>query len=121
LVARVRAHLNRVKRDQRLADRIFDDHNLILNFDAHHAEISGRQLKLTPKEWRLLEYMIKHKNRTLSHATLLHQVWGENFQDANNILKVTISNLRHKLGDHRRHPRYIHTEHDFGYRFASRE
>jgi DNA-binding response OmpR family regulator len=121
LVARVRAVLRRTNATPSPADRVFDDSYLQVDLDSHRLQVGGETKKLTPREWRLLEYMIKHKNKILSRATLLRQIWGEGFEDADNILKVAISNLRGKIGDQARHPKYIRTEHSVGYRFEAHE
>jgi two-component system KDP operon response regulator KdpE len=81
--------------------------------------MSSRAVELSPKEWRLLECLVKNQGRVVKREILLRYVWGEGYEQEYNYLKVFVSHLRHKLDEPARRPRYIHTERDLGYRFEA--
>jgi len=115
LLARIRAVLRRVRPNS--SGRQYHDNQIHIDFDAHQLFVKGNEVTLSPKEWRLLEYLQRHQGRTVDRQTLLRHVWGRNYAEAYPYLKVYVSNLRRKLGDPSRRPRYIHTAHEAGYRF----
>ncbi len=121
LVARIHALLRRYRKYPSISNRKYDDGFLYVDFDAHQIMVSYQAIRLSPKQWRLLEYMINHKNRVVPHSILLRQIWGAGYENAENILKVAVSNLRGKLGDEARRPRYIHTDRTIGYRFEAHD
>lgn len=117
LVARIRAVLRRSRGIENARRQLYDDGYLQIDFDAHHIYIKGDKVGLSPKEWRLLEYMTRNADRVVPHEVLLQHTWGRGYENEINYLKVCISKLRKKLNDSVRRPRYIHTERDIGYRF----
>jgi two-component system KDP operon response regulator KdpE len=78
---------------------------------------STREVHLTPKEFDLLVYFVKHSGKVLTHRTLLAAIWGGNYVEQNEYLRVFVGNLRKKLEPDPAHPRYILTEPWIGYRF----
>ncbi|MBI5028941.1 MAG: response regulator transcription factor [Chloroflexi bacterium] len=121
LVARIRALLRRARKYPGIANGKYDDGVLCVDFDAHRVEMNNHPVHLGPIEWRLLEYLVKHKNKAIARLTLLRQIWGPRCENQDNNLKVTMSNLRNKLGDPARHPRYIYTVRGNGYRFQGHD
>lgn len=119
LVARIRAVLRRSRSNGDAHRHLYDDGRLFIDFDAHQVRIGGIKTALSPKEWRLLEYLCRHPNRVVSRQTLLLHAWGEGYENEFDYLKVFISKLRQKISDPARRPRYIHTERDIGYRFET--
>lgn len=119
LIARMRAVLRRAHRHADPTLRVYDDGYLKVDLDAHQVFVKGTPVPLAPKEWRLLEYFLRHKNRVVTHQALLRYAWGDGFTEECASLKVYIAHLRHKLGDSARKPRYIHTERTLGYRFET--
>jgi two-component system KDP operon response regulator KdpE len=119
LVARIRAVLRRTHRTADFPSRIYEDNVLKVDFAARQLLVNGKDVSLSPKQWRLLECLVNHKDRAVTHATLLRYGWGEGYEDSLQYLKVFISQLRHRLDDNPRKPRYIHTERELGYRFES--
>jgi|YNPNPStandDraft_1061719.scaffolds.fasta_scaffold14881_2 DNA-binding response OmpR family regulator len=119
LVARMRAVLRRARRQADPTLHVYDDGYLKVDLDAHQVFVEGTFVPLAPKEWRLLEYFLHHKNRVVTHQALLRYAWGEGFEEDYASLKVYIAHLRHKLGDSADKPRYIHTERTLGYRFQT--
>ncbi len=119
LIARIRTILRRTRRHADPSVRVYDDGHLRLDFDARQARVAGAPVALSPKEWRILEYFVRHKDRVVPRQTLLRHAWGDGYEQDGDYLKVYISHLRRKLGDPARRPRYIHTERDLGYRFQA--
>src|SRR5689334_19210845 len=80
-----------------------------------------REVHLTPKEFDLLVYFVKHSGKVLTHRTLLAAIWGGNYVEQNEYLRVFVGNLRKKLEPDPSNPRYILTEPWIGYRFNAFE
>jgi len=78
---------------------------------------NGALLRLTPKEFELLHYLMKHPGRPVAHTALLQAVWGEDYALQTEYLRTFVSQLRKKLEDDPSDPRYLLTELSFGYRF----
>ena len=72
---------------------------------------------LTPTEYKLLYHLVRNAGRVLTHGTLLAKVWGREYVDEVDYIRVYVRRLRDKLGDDPEHPRYIRTERGLGYRF----
>ena len=118
LLARVRASLRRAN-----APPISETTQVTLDIGDFHANLESREVKvrgkdvhLTPKEFDLLIYLIKHSGKVLTHRTLLAAIWGSNYVEQNEYLRVFIGNLRKKIEPDAT-PRYIVTEPWIGYRF----
>ena len=79
--------------------------------------VGAQEIQLTPTEYDLLRTLAIHMGKVLTHHQLLRQVWGEGYQDMH-ILRVNISNLRHKIEPDPTRPTYIHTEPGVGYRLS---
>lgn len=117
LIARIRTVLRRSHQNSSLRLDAYDDGHLAVDFETRQVRVSNQAVVLSPKEWRLLECLIKNQGRVVQRETLLRYVWGEGFEQEFNYLKVFVSHLRRKLGEPAQRPRYIHTERDMGYRF----
>ncbi|MBA2450130.1 MAG: response regulator transcription factor [Chloroflexi bacterium] len=91
---------------------------LAVNFDSHEVTKRGAPIALTALEYRLLYHLVRNAGHVLSREALLARVWGDQYRDQADYLKVYISRLRSKLEDDPEHPRYILTERGLGYRFA---
>lgn len=81
--------------------------------------VEGRPVKLTPTEYSLLYHLARNAGTVLPHRTLLAKVWGREYVDEIDYLKVHVQHLRQKLGDDPQNPRMILTERGIGYSFAS--
>jgi two-component system KDP operon response regulator KdpE len=77
----------------------------------------GREVRLTPTEWQLVEVLVRHRGRLVSQRQLLQEVWGPNYGEETNYLRVFIAQIRRKLEPDPAHPRYFITEPGIGYRF----
>ena len=120
LVARVRAVLRRmtlVPVAPQKEDQSYSDHYLTFNPVERRVTVNGEPVKLTPTEYNLLALMIKNAGRVLPYRTLLEQVWGWEYIDDVDYLRVYIWHLRRKLEPDTKNPRYVLTEHGVGYRF----
>jgi two-component system, OmpR family, KDP operon response regulator KdpE len=84
---------------------------------SHLVTVSGRAVELTPTEYNLLVYLMRNAGKVLTHQAILHQVWGPEYGDEAEYLRVYIGRLRQKIEADPLHPRYLHTEHGVGYRF----
>jgi two-component system KDP operon response regulator KdpE len=91
----------------------------VLVADRQDDRESTREVHLTPKEFDLLVYFVKHSGKVLTHRTLLAAIWGGNYVEQNEYLRVFVGNLRKKLEPDPAHPRYILTEPWIGYRFSA--
>jgi two-component system KDP operon response regulator KdpE len=83
--------------------------------------VLGREVHLTPKEFDLLVYFVKHSGKVLTHHNLLAAVWGGDYVEQDQYLRVFVGNLRKKLETNPASPRYILTEPWVGYRFSPNE
>jgi two-component system KDP operon response regulator KdpE len=120
LVARVRAVLRRVALQPAPPQReeiAYSDDYLTFNPVDRRVLVNGELVKLTPTEFNLLALLIKHAGRVLPYRRLLEQVWGWEYIDDVDYLRVYIWHLRRKLEPDPRNPRYVLTEHGVGYRF----
>lgn len=119
LIARVRASLRRAAtvvsaEPESTAVSAGDFH---IDLETRRVLVSDREFHLTPKEFDLLVYFVQHSGKVLTHRTLLAAVWGGNYVEQNEYLRVFVGNLRKKLEPDPAHPRYILTEPWIGYRF----
>jgi two-component system KDP operon response regulator KdpE len=118
LLARVRAVLRRLSMPVPTSRApSFKLHELEVDFAKQEARVNGKWLDLTPTEYKLLYHLVRNQGHVLQHATLLAKVWGREYVDEVDYLRVYIRRLRDKLGDDPANPRYISTERGLGYRF----
>jgi two-component system KDP operon response regulator KdpE len=93
--------------------------DLEVDFARHEARLRGERLDLTPTEYKLLYHLVRNAGHVLQHGTLLAKVWGREYVDEVDYIRVYIRRLRDKLGDDPANPRYIRTERGLGYRFVA--
>jgi two-component system, OmpR family, KDP operon response regulator KdpE len=74
-------------------------------------------VRLTPTEWHLVELLVRHPGKLLSQRQLLHEVWGQRYEDETNYLRVYMAQIRRKLEPDPARPRFFITEPGMGYRF----
>lgn len=118
LVARVRAVLRRIQGLPVSEERPFISGRLAVDFASKEVTVDGKPVRLTSTEYKLLYHLIKNEGHLLSHENLLNKVWGEDYQDARDLLRVHIQHLRQKLGDNGESADIIVTEHGMGYKFV---
>ena len=90
---------------------------IVVDVTRHQVTLRGQPLDLTPIEYNLLLYLMKNAGRTLTHRTILQHVWGMEYGDEAEYLRVYVGKLRQKIEADPGKPRYVHTEHGLGYRF----
>jgi two-component system KDP operon response regulator KdpE len=119
LLARVRASLRRAKAPttNEAAQTILDAGDFHVDLESREITVRSKPVHLTPKEFDLLVYFIRHSGKVLTHRTLLAALWGGNYVEQNEYLRVFVGNLRKKLEPEVATPRYILTEPWIGYRF----
>ena len=116
LLARVRAALRRLPVTQSSPAKLRVG-QLEIDFTARTVTNRGVSAHLTPKELDILRYLTQHPNEAVSHRELLQAVWGPDYGDQVDYLRVFIKNLRKKVELNSEHPEYITTEPWVGYRF----
>jgi len=119
LLARVRASLRRAARPvtNGAVLTVLEAGDFRIDLESRHVTVNGREIHLTPKEFDLLTYLMKHAGKVLTHRTLLTALWGGNYVEQNEYLRVFVGNLRKKIEIDASGPRYLLTEPWVGYRF----
>ena len=95
-------------------DPVLHADGLELDFAAHAVRVDGAAVHLAPIEFNLLRVLAVNRGRLMTHRALLVEVWGPEYADDVQVLRVHIANLRRKIT-----PRYIRTDPGVGYRFAA--
>jgi len=123
LLARMRAALRRANVQPQIETEqtMIDTGDFHIDLDSRNVLVANREVRLTPKEFDLLLYFIKHAGKVLTHRTLLAAVWGGDYVEQDQYLRVFVGNLRKKLEANPASPRYILTEPWVGYRFSPSE
>ncbi len=116
LLARIRASLRRLPQTTSGPPVLrFDD--VEINFGTRRLQRGDMEVRLTPKEFDLLQYFAGHPNVPITHAKLLQSVWGPDYGDEVEYLRVFVNQLRKKIEENPSKPKYIMTEPWIGYRF----
>lgn len=115
LLARIRAALRRTSPSEKVPAIVSKELNI--DFQARTVTVRGRSIHLTPKEFELFRLLAVNQGKPLSHRRLLQSVWGPDYGDETEYLRVTISQLRKKIEADPSRPKYILTEPWVGYRF----
>jgi len=117
-MARVRANLRRANAPQPEFGKVtYSDAYLTVDLEAHKVTLNDEPIKLTPTEYKLLAVLVKNRGRILEFRTLLEQVWGFEYIDDIDYLRVYIWHLRRKIEPDPKNPVYLHNELSLGYRF----
>jgi two-component system KDP operon response regulator KdpE len=119
LLARIRAALRRTAGSEDTPILTFGE----LSIDIAHRNVSvrGEEVKLTPTEYEVLKYLSQQAGRVVTHRQLLKAVWGSNYQEHSQYLRVYVGQLRRKLELDPSQPAYIITEPGVGYRLVTRD
>jgi DNA-binding response OmpR family regulator len=118
VVARVRVVLRRVGAEREQEPASIHFRHLAVDFVGHAARLRGEPLRLTPKEFKLLETLIKQPGRAWSRLDLLEQVFGFDYEGLERTVDVHVMNLRRKIERDPARPEYIQTVYGVGYKFA---
>jgi two-component system, OmpR family, KDP operon response regulator KdpE len=120
LLARIRAALRRLPQAATGLQTIRID-DMEINFGTRRITVGSKEVRLTPKEFDLLQYMVSHPNVAIPHTRLLQSVWGPDYGDEVEYLRVFMNQLRKKIEKNPSTPRYLITEPWIGYRFEHRQ
>ena len=120
LLARVRAALRRTPHAAGEATAIAAG-DFRVDLETRQVSVRGREVHLTPKEFELLAHLARHPGKVLTHRALLGAVWGGDYVEQTEYLRVFIGQLRKKIEPDPAHPQYILTEPWIGYRFNPSE
>jgi len=88
-----------------------------VDVERHKVTVRGKILDLTPTEFNLLVYLMKNAGKALPHRAILQNVWGTEYGDEAEYLRVYVGKLRQKIEEDPLKSKYLHTEHGIGYRF----
>ncbi|HMD40074.1 MAG TPA: response regulator transcription factor [Candidatus Acidoferrum sp.] len=117
LLARVRAALRRYAPGDEIPTFVAKD--LTIDFENRQMTVRGRDVHLTPKEFDVLKHLVGNLGKPMSHRRLLQAVWGPEYGEETENLRVVINQLRKKIESDPAHPKYILTEPWVGYRFLA--
>jgi two-component system, OmpR family, KDP operon response regulator KdpE len=118
LLARLRAAVRRTEDGPLVPETtLVETDEFTVDLFAKKVVRGGRDVRLTPTEWHLLEILITNPGKLITQKHLLHEVWGVTHANKTNYLRVYMAQLRRKLETDPAHPRYLITEPGMGYRF----
>lgn len=115
LLARIRAALRRTSSAEHVPAYVSND--LEIDFERRKVLVQGRSVRLTPKEFDLLRHLVASQGKPIEHRRLLQAVWGPDYGNETEYLRVFINQLRKKIEPDPANPKYIHTDPWVGYRF----
>ena len=118
LMARIRANLRRLPTLSEQTAPIAVSNELTIDLSQRKVIVRGQTVRLTPKEFDLLQYLLSNANKPVAHRKLLQTIWGPDYGDQVEYLRVFVSQLRKKIEADPARPRYILTEPWVGYRFV---
>jgi len=120
LLARMRVALRHRARVQTGGESaVVEVDGLIVDLERRQVSVSGKHVRLTPIEYRLLSMLARHAGKVLTHDALLREVWGPGYTQQHHYLRVYMAQLRHKLEADPTRPRLLITEPGVGYRMRS--
>ena len=117
LLARIRASLRRLPVAAVGGQHTVNFDGVQINFASHHVNVRGKDVRLTPKEFDLLHYLVSNPDVVIPHGKLLQAVWGPDYGEQVEYLHVFINQLRKKIEPDPSKPQYLMTEPRVGYRF----
>ncbi len=122
LVSRLAACLRRAaNKDETLDILVFTQGTFVLDRSRRHAVVNGEIVHLTPTEYEVLDYLVRHVGKVLSRDAILARVWGSEYLGETELVKQFIYRLRQKIEPEPRKPRFIHTVPSTGYFFEVEE
>jgi two-component system KDP operon response regulator KdpE len=117
LLARIRAALRRSAASPDAGPRSLSCPGLEIDFETRRVSAQGRDVRLTPKEFDLLRHLVAHAGKPVTHRELLQAVWGPDYGDEPEYLRVFVNQVRKKIEPNPARPQYVLTEPWVGYRF----
>ena len=120
LLARVNAVLRRSKwTEPPTKEGKLSHGEITADLERHEVLVGGKEIKLTPTEFNLLVYLMEHAGKVLPHKAILQHVWGPEYGEETEYLRVYMGHLRQKIEKDPSHPAHLLTERGVGYRFFS--
>ena len=120
LVARVRALLRRAHSDAEPQLEVLDFGDLIIDVSGHKVTVEKKEVELTASEFKLLTTLARYPGRVYTRMELVEKVLGYDFEGYERTIDSHVKNLRAKLGDDPKKPKWLYTVHGVGYRFEGR-
>ena len=122
LLARIRALLRRISvlRTEPETNKILSNGDFDIDLDSRIVKVNGKEVRLTPKEYDLLVYFMRNADKVIAQRTLLSAVWGVEFTEQPEYLRVFVNQIRKKIEKNPLKPEYIVTDPWIGYRFKPR-
>jgi DNA-binding response OmpR family regulator len=118
LVSRIKAVLRRVEPENSVKkNSIKIDDDLTVDFEQRRVFVRGKEVRLRATEFRLLYQLVTNAGKLMSHETLLSRVWGPEYLDEDQYVRLYITYLRQKIEKDPKNPHYILSERGLGYRF----
>lgn len=114
LISRINALTRRTKFNYQEKEQVYESQNLKVNLDEHAVFLGDTSVELSPREYKLLLFLMENKNKVVSRTQILNDVWGINYDNNTNVVDVYISYLRNKL---EKEDKFIHTIKGTGYMF----
>jgi two-component system KDP operon response regulator KdpE len=119
LQARLRVALRHAKRNpQPSEDASFQVDGLLVDLVRRQVSLNGREIHLTPTEFKLLTFLVRNAGKVMRHRDLLQNVWGPQYDSEVNYLRIYVKHLRDKIEEDPANPRFILSEPRIGYRFV---
>lgn len=116
LIARLKVARRHAQNSPHHSPDVFETGDMKVDFEKRQVFIHGREVHLTPTEYKLFTLLVRHAGKVVTRTQLLKEVWGKNSSENGHYLRIYTQHLRHKLGDNPLHPKYIVTEAGVGYR-----
>ncbi len=118
LLARMRAVLRRSSLpDDQLTEPTFTSGTLSIDYSQHRVTIAGKEINLSPTEYKLLMNLAQNAGKVMVTETLLHRIWGREYGEETQHVRLYVSRLRQKIEDDPEHPKWIITRPGVGYMF----
>lgn len=119
VLARMKAIFRRIepRKEEEQPHEFLEAGEIRADLSNYQVTVRGTAIELTPKEFELLVYFMKRKNRVIDRDTLLDRIWQYDFSGQSRIVDVHVSHLREKIEVDPKHPKYLQTVRGFGYKF----
>lgn len=121
LTARVNALFRRLNKDTKKSNAFYDDGNLEINYDNRIVKLKGEEISLTPNEFNILYVLAANKGKVLSREQLIDKIFGLDFTGYDRTVDVHIKNIRKKIEEDTKNPKYIITVTKAGYKFGGED
>lgn len=118
LTARVNALFRRLGTYNSTSNLIFDDGRLSIDYDKRVVKVNGKEVSITPNEFDILYTLVSNKGKVLSREQLINKIFGIDFNGYDRTIDVHIKNIRKKIEEDTKNPKYIVTVMKVGYKFG---